>query len=492
MGLKILFAASEVAPFAKTGGLADVAGSLPLALKDLGHDVRVVMPYYQSVRDGGFLVSKLEADIAVPMGDRIVRAAILEGRLDRRVPVYFLEHNDYYQREELYRTKHGDYPDNAERFLFFSKAILDIPGKTDFIPDIFHCNDWQTGLAPLLLSYGHREDSRLAASRSVFTIHNMAYQGIFWHLDMPLLNLGWEVFTPEILEFYGKINLLKAGLAGADLITTVSKKYAQEIQTQEFGCGLEGVLHARKKDLCGIVNGVDYDQWSPEKDNLIAQHYSPAEMRGKTACREDLLAHFGLNAEPHEPIVGMISRLADQKGLDLLAGALEAILDTGALLIVLGNGEEQYHAMLKNAQEHHPGHIGLHLGFDDSLAHKIEAGCDIFLMPSRFEPCGLNQMYSMKYGTIPLVHATGGLDDTVRDYNAATGEGNGFKFSEYNVQSLLSKFSEAMQVFKQPSAWRKLMQNAMACDYSWHHSATEYEKVYAMALNNKRRTIAAI
>lgn len=490
MALKVLFAASEVTPFAKTGGLADVAGSLPAVLRRLGHDVRVVMPYYRAVRAGRFEARKLPGSVSVRISEKIVEAEIYEGALPGGTPVYFIAQDQYYDRPELYRTKAGDYEDNAERFIFFSKAILDLPRGTGFMPDIFHCNDWQTGLAPLLMALAE-DGSALASSRSVFTIHNMAYQGVFWHLDLHLTNLGWEVFHPEILEFYGKINLLKAGMVGADEINTVSRKYAQEIQTPEYGCGLEGVLQSRSADISGILNGADYDEWSPEKDKHIARRYSPQDLVGKKECRKDLLKHFHLQASEKRPVFGIISRLVDQKGFDLIGSVLDALLQSGAALVVLGSGEEKYQKLLKDAAKRFPERVGVHIGFDDALAHTIEAGSDVFLMPSHFEPCGLNQMYSMKYGTIPVVRATGGLDDTVENWDAVACKGNGFKFEPYRADALMGKIQDAMRVYHDEDQWTRLMRNAMACDFSWEKSAAEYEQLYRTALAKPRRRIYA-
>ncbi len=480
--MKILFAASEVAPFAKTGGLADVAGALPGALKKLGHDVRIVMPYYRCVAQGGFAVKSLGLEVAAPISDRTVKAAVHMGQTADGVPVYFLDQPAYFDRPELYRDKQGDYPDNAERFLFFSKAIVALAAETGFYPDLLHANDWQTGFAPLWLACTCRDDARWDKTRAVFTVHNMAYQGIFWHLDMHLTNLSWDVFTPEILEFYGKINLLKAGIVAADAVTTVSRKYAQEIQTPEYGCGLEGVLQARKSALTGILNGVDYAEWGPENDKHIAKTYRPGAMDGKRRCREDLLRQFRLRLPEAGAVIGMISRLADQKGWDITLPAMQDILARETALIVLGSGEEKYQAALRDLQRRYPDRVGLVLGFDNALAHKIEAGSDLFLMPSRFEPCGLNQIYSMRYGTLPVVRATGGLDDTVRDFDPGTGQGNGFKFQPYTTEALLQAVDRALETVWD-SAWKqKAVENAMACDFSWDASAKEYERLYAQTL----------
>jgi len=480
--LNVMIAASEVAPFAKTGGLADVAGALPAELEDLGHRVCVVMPYYRVVNKGSFAITDTGMKVSVQVSDRTVDAGVFSTKIGRDVTVYLLRNDAYYDREELYRTKEGDYLDNAERFIFFSKAVIALAQAVGFKPDIINCNDWQTGLIPIYLKWAERENPFFSGTRTVYTIHNLAYQGLFWHLDMHLTNLPWDVFTPEGIEFYGKMNLMKAGIVGADVVTTVSKKYCHEIQTEEYGCGLEGVLLSRKHDVYGILNGVDYDDWSPEKDRNIAKNFGVDTIAGKTLCRADLLAQYKLPLEDEVPVIGVISRLADQKGFDLIAEAFDEIIAMGYAFVLLGTGEEKYHVLFDNMARKYPRRVGVVLGFNNALAHKIEAGCDLFLMPSRFEPCGLNQIYSLKYGTVPVVRATGGLDDTIKNFNPATGEGTGFKFAKYSPVAMLEKLEEAIDTYKNKPAWRQVMRNGMACDFSWRASATEYDRIYRIAL----------
>lgn len=480
--LNIMIAASEVAPFAKTGGLADVAGALPAELEKLGHHVCVVMPYYKMVKKGNFRIEDTGKKVTVQISDRTVQGDIFAAKIGTDVTVYLIGKDQYFDRDELYRTKEGDYLDNAERFIFFSKAIIALAQEVGFKPDIINCNDWQTGLVPILLKWAERDNPFFAGTKTIFTIHNLAYQGLFWHLDMHLTNLPWDVFTPEGIEFYGKINLMKAGIVGSTLVTTVSKKYCQEIQTPEYGCGLEGVLLSRKHDLYGILNGVDYNEWSPERDKYIAKNYGPATIADKVVCRRDLLAQYKMTMDDRTPIIGVISRLADQKGFDLIADTIDEIMAMGFGFILLGTGEEKYHTLFETIAKKYPKQAGVVLGFNNALAHKIEAGCDFFLMPSRFEPCGLNQIYSLKYGTVPIVRATGGLDDTIKNYNPATGEGNGFKFSKYSAVAMIDKLQEAMSTFKDKEKWAQVVANGMQCDFSWHASAMEYDRIYHVAL----------
>ncbi len=483
--LRIVITASEAVPFAKTGGLADVAGALPVHLEKLGHNVCLIMPYYRMAKKSRLHIEDTGHAIVVQISDKLVEGRIFRSTLGDNVTVYLIRNDDYYDRPELYTTKEGDYTDNAERFIFYSKAVLEVLKKFNLKPDIIHCNDWQTGLIPVLLKYKEQDNKLFKHTATVFTIHNLAYQGLFWHLDMPLTNLSWDVFTPEGIEFFGKINLMKAGIVFADVINTVSKKYSKEIQTPEFGCGLEGVLSGRSKDLYGIVNGVDYQRWNPQTDPFIKCKYSPTDMRGKKLCKEDLLLEFGLKNRRDVPVIGIISRLADQKGFDLIAGAIEDIMKLDIFFILLGTGSEKYHRLFKSIAEKYPQKVGVKLTFNNELAHKIEAGSDFFLMPSRYEPCGLNQLYSLKYGTIPIVRATGGLDDTITNYNQKTKQGNGFSFKTYSQKAMLAKIKEALKVYHAKDEWRDLVKTCMELDYSWLRSAQSYEELYKRALTKK-------
>jgi starch synthase len=475
--MRILLASPEVAPFAKTGGLADVAGALPKALAKLGHDVRVVLPKYRMVDPAKHGLRPRLASLPVPVAGRMEPATVWEGTIDS-APVYFVQHDGYYDREALYQTKEGDYPDNAERFAFFSRAILEMVRRLAFLPEIFHCNDWQTGLVPTYLRTTLQGVRELQTTGVLFTVHNLGYQGLFPPEALAAVNLGRELFNPFGIEFYGKVNFLKAGLVFADLITTVSRKYSQEIQTEEFGHGLEGVLRARAKDVHGILNGIDYDEWHPTRDAFIAARFSRDDIAGKATCKADLQRAFGLPDRPDAPLLAAISRLTPQKGMDLVVKALDALPDLDAQFVLLGTGDADLHQAFQGARARHPTRIGLKLGFDVALSHKIEAGADMFLMPSRYEPCGLNQMYSLAYGTAPVVRATGGLDDTIQPFDPGTGEGTGVKFTEATSEALVQAVRAAVALYRQPDHWGRLVRNGMACDFSWDRSAAEYVALY--------------
>jgi len=475
--MRVLFAASEVAPFAKTGGLADVAGALPKALAALGHDIRIVLPKYRMVDAEQHGLRRILPKLPVPIAGTVETGAVWEGAIGP-VPTYFIEQADYYDRDGLYQVNGKDHPDNAERFAFLSRAVLELTRALDFSPTVFHCNDWQTALVPTYLQTTHRGDPEFRRSGVLFTVHNLGYHGLFKPATLAIANLGSDLFTPFGVEFYGKVNFLKAGLVFSDLINTVSRKYSQEIQTEEFGHGLEGVLRARANDLHGILNGIDYEEWHPGHDRFITARFSADNLRGKAACKADLQQVFGLPERADIPLLAIISRLAEQKGIDLIAESLDAILDLDTQFVLLGTGEPTLHEAFEAAKARHPSRIGLKLGFDVALSHKIEAGADMFLMPSRYEPCGLNQMYSLAYGTIPVVRATGGLDDTIQPFDPETGAGNGFKFAETTADALLLTVNEAVALYHQRERWIRLIKNAMACDFSWNRSAKEYDALY--------------
>lgn len=485
--LNIVLVASEVVPFAKTGGLADVAGSLPKALASLGHQVSVFMPRYPSVERAVRSLEKVHGGIDVPMGPHRERGAIWSARLAPRIPVYFVEHAGFFNRDSLYTTPSGDYPDNAQRFSFFAKVVLEACRALDLQADLIHCHDWQTGPIPAYLKTSLQHDPTFAQMGSLLTIHNIAYQGLFPAQVMEFLGLPPETYSMQGIEFYGQVNFLKAGIVYADLVNTVSRRYSQEIQTAEFGYGLEGILQYRAQDVHGILNGVDYSEWNPAMDRLIAARYSATNLAGKQVCKRDLLQAFQLPPDLlHTPLIGMITRLVDQKGLDLMRSAIHRMLALDLGLVVLGTGEAQYEAFLREVALRYPTKVGVRIGFDNTLAHKIEAGSDLFLMPSRFEPCGLNQIYSLKYGTIPVARATGGLDDTIEPYDSALDRGTGFKFGPYGAETLLTTLQEALTVYRDRSAWERLMRRAMQADFSWTRSAQEYVELYARALAKRR------
>ena len=484
--LRVLVMASEVEPFAKTGGLADVAGALPAALASLGHDVRVLMPKYRGVDARVETLRAVVPRLMVPLGEREVEGAVFEGRTLADVPVYFLGQDHYYDREGLYGTADGDYWDNCERFIFFCRggleALLHLEEADGgpWLPQVIHCNDWQTGLVPVYLRTLYRDHPSLGRIATLFTIHNLAYQGVFWHYDMPMTGLGWDLFTPAGIEFYGKLNFLKAGLVFADLLTTVSRTYAREIRTSAFGNGLEGVLEERSHDLHGVINGLDYASWNPAKDAAIVQPYSADDPAGKTACREALRAELGLASAPG-PVVAMVTRLAEQKGADLVLGALPGILAEGCQFVLLGSGDAGLEAAFVEAARQHPGQVAAHIGYDADLARRFYAGADCLLMPSRYEPCGLSQLIALRYGAVPLVRRTGGLTDTVTEFDPARRTGTGFAFDAFAVEALLDAVRRATSAYRQPALWKALVRNGMAEDFSWEASAREYVTLYAKA-----------
>ncbi len=489
--MKILFASPEIVPFAKTGGLADVSGALPKALEKLGEDVTAIMPKYRAVDDKKFGLEYTGKNIQVPISNRIEEAKIYKGYINRQktdIPIYFIDKKEYYDRPYLYGTPAGDYPDNAERFIYFDRAILETCKTIGLKPDVIHCNDWQTGMVPVYLKTLYKDDPFFKDTSTLFTVHNLGYQGLFWHLDMHLTNLGWDIFSPDGIEFYGKINILKGGLVYSDAITTVSKTYSQEIQTKEYGCGLDGVLRKRKDDLYGVVNGIDYEEWNPATDKYLSAKYLKENLSGKWDCKKDLLNIYGLKASKEVPVLSVISRLADQKGFDLIAEIMDELMKLDVQFVLLGTGEDKYHKLFEDIGKKYPSKAGIKIGFDNALAHKIEAGADMFLMPSRYEPCGLNQLYSLKYGTIPIVRATGGLNDTIENYDPVRKSGNGFKFTEYSSKTLLTTIKTAVDFYRDKSQWNRLMINAMGEDFSWSHSAREYVELYKKAVNRKTKT----
>ncbi|MEW6535655.1 MAG: glycogen synthase GlgA [Candidatus Auribacterota bacterium] len=481
--IRITIAASECFPFSKTGGLADVVGALPKELEKIGCEVCVFTPLYQCVKNGKFDLQDLGKEITIVISDRLVKGTIYKSTIGNNVAVYFIGNDHYYNRPELYSTNDGDYLDNAERFIFFSKAVIEALKELNIQTDVMHCNDWQTGLIPVFFKLKENNNTFFSQTSTVFTIHNLAYQGLFWHLDMPLTNLSWDIFSPEGIEFYGKINLMKAGIVFADLINTVSKTYSKEIQTEELGCGLEGILKTRADKLFGILNGVDYDVWDPETDPFIKQNYSCIDMSGKTLCKQDLLDSFELTNNNNLPIFGMISRLEDQKGFDLITKRFEDFMALDLILVILGTGNNKYQKIFEELKQQYPDRLGVKITFDNSLAHKIEAGSDFFLMPSRFEPCGLNQMYSLRYGTVPIVRATGGLNDTVKDFNPQTEIGNGFSFKPYTSNALLEKIKQALKIYKSKNHFNRLRCNGMQEDFSWMAAAKQYLKLYKKSLS---------
>lgn len=502
--VRCIHASSEVAGFAKTGGLADVVASLPAALQARGIECMIIMPLYRACRSSRIVPT--EHRFRIPIGDRLMEGRLWRGELPNgRVPVYFIEQPEYFDRDDpakksgIYQYAEADgqqkdYGDNSSRFGFFCRAILEAMRLANFWPDILHLHDWQTGLAGVYLSEIYRRFGKpdlrgnYARIRTFFTIHNLAYQGAFPPDDVPRLGLPWRLFTMDKLEFYGQLNFLKAGLVQADRLTTVSPTYAREIQTTLFGCGLHGVLLQRSALLQGIVNGIDDQIWNPSTDRMIASNYDDATVNdGKAKCKAALQQHFKLDVQPRTPLLGIVSRLATQKGFDLIDKVIPDIVRQGVQLVVLGDGEKTYSDMFVKLQKEFPRRVGLHLGYSESLAHQIEAGADIFLMPSRYEPCGLNQLYSLKYGTVPVVHATGGLADTVVDAteeNVALARATGFSFLPYTTTAFGQALGRCLAMYRdEPVRWKRLQRTGMMQDWSWQRSAKEYERLYQQVLS---------
>jgi starch synthase len=475
--MRILFVASEGLPFSKTGGLADVVEALPKALVELGHEVAVVLPRYRGTKAATAVLPSL----TVPTGHGLRFPAVADGQMISGVRYFFVDDPEYFDRDQLYGENGKDYVDNAERFGEFSRVAVEI-SKLVWPTDLLHCHDWQSALVPVLLRTLYERDPLLRGVPVVFTIHNMGYHGLFPATALADLGLPETLFRVDALEFYGRINFLKAGLIFADYLTTVSHTYAQEIQTPEYGHGLDGVVRSRAARLRGILNGVDYSVWSPEQDTFIAARYSAKDLSGKQSCKKDLLAQFKLDTSNlQRPVLGIVSRFVDQKGFDLIAQVAPELLEQDLALTVLGAGEPQYESLFRELAGSYPTKVGVKVGFDNALAHKIEAGADMFLMPSRYEPCGLNQLYSLRYGTVPIVRATGGLDDSIEAYEINTSRGTGFKFEPYTATALLGCIQEALETYRNRPAWHKLRANGMAKDFSWRVSARQYAQLYEVA-----------
>jgi starch synthase len=485
--MKILFVASEGLPFSKTGGLADVLEALPKSLAALGHEIAVLLPRYRKTKT----LAVAAPGLTIQMGDKLRFPPILDGGMIRGVHYFFVDDPEYFEREHLYGVAGKDYPDNAERFAEFSRAAIEF-AKSIWKPDVIHCHDWQSALVPVLLRTQYEKDATVQKLPVVFTIHNMGYHGTFPRDAMKKIGLPAELFKIDAMEFYGRVNFLKGALVFSDFLTTVSPKYAEEIQTLEYGHGLDGVVRHRSDRLVGILNGVDYGTWNPEKDRLIAAKYSAKDLTGKLACKSDLLEVFGLDSQKlHSPVIGIVSRFADQKGFDLIASAASELLAEDLKIVVLGAGESKYEKMMRDLAAVYPGKLSVKVTYDNALAHKVEAGADIFLMPSRYEPCGLNQIYSLRYGTVPVVRATGGLDDTIEAFDPVTGRGTGFKFQAYEAAGLLVAMRQALAIFQnEPATWRRIQINGMAKDFSWQVSATEYARLYEVARKSRNRKTA--
>ena len=475
--MRILFAASEALPFAKTGGLADVLEGLPRALAAQGHEVAIVLPRYRGIKTAAVVLPS----VTVPLGMRLRFPSVGDGATLAGVRYYFVDDPTFFDREGLYGGDAGDYPDNAERYSEFCRVAIEV-AKHVWPPDVIHCHDWQSALIPVLLRTSFGDDALVRDVPVVFTIHNMGYHGLFGREALDRAGIPQGIFHPGGIEFFGNVNFLKGGLVFSDYLTTVSRKYAQEIQTREYGYGLDGVVRTRADRLVGIVNGVDYTAWNPEKDKLIPAKYSAKDLSGKQLCKQALLELFSIPAEHlSKPLIGIVSRFADQKGFDLIAEKAHELMHEELVLVVLGTGDTKYEKLFRALAQAYPGRVGVKIAYDNAAAHKIEAGADMFLMPSRYEPCGLNQIYSLKYGTVPIVRATGGLDDTIEQFDIEHGTGTGFKFVEYSGAALMKAVRQALHLFMDERIWKRIQLNGMARDFSWKGAALEYAKVYAAA-----------
>ena len=490
--MKILFVASEVAPFAKSGGLADVAGALPKALTALGHDVRVVMPRYYVIDKEKYGLKALGSPLVVDMGDLgKLYAGVYEAYLPHSTtPIYFIEYDDFFGRKGLYDEDGFGFSDNDIRFIFFSKASMELAKMLDFKPDIIHANDWHSAPLAILLNSAYAFDPNFAYTGSLLSIHNLEHQGRFSKEAMNLLGVGWEHFVEGELEEYDGVNLLKGGIVHADAIVAVSQKYAKEICTPEFGFGLQNLLLGAQEKLHGILNGVDYEEWSPSCDTFLPALFDADSLEGKAECKRSLQREFGLPVRSDVALVGLVGRLAEQKGITLIATAFEMLLNADVQIVLLGAGESWAQNFFKDKAKKYPEKFAAYIGYDNRLAHLIEAGSDIFLMPSLFEPCGLNQIYSLRYGTIPLVRATGGLDDTIENYDPQSKSGTGFKFYDATPSALLGTFSWALDVYYNDKAgFATLIQNAMSKRYEWSRAALEYVKVYETIIQRRKHEL---
>lgn len=482
--MRILIATPEAVPYVKTGGLADVTGALLKELRQKNENTSLILPLYSGIKNN-FKLYRTDKSVRITMGGITAVGDIWISGKSPSPQSYFIDCENLYGRPELYRTSDGDYPDNAIRFIFFSRAVIETCIAMNMKPDVIHCNDWQTAMLPLYLKTIYRGNKYLKKTAILYTIHNLGYQGLFAASDMKYTGIGWDYFTPERLEFYGRLNFMKAGLLYSDLINTVSATYAKEILEKENGFGLDGVLRKRQDDLYGVINGIDYNEWGPAKDSLIPEQYSIDNIKGKARCKRVLLEKTGLNNE-RLPLLGIVSRLFSQKGVDLLYNSLEELVSMSVNLVILGKGEDYYQNLFTNAAEKYRGRVFVKIGFEESLAHLIYAGCDFFLMPSRYEPCGLGQLIAMKYGTIPIARKTGGLADTIQDYNHILSKGTGFLFSDYTPSAMQDAVKRALCVFTDNKRMKKMISDTMKSDFSWKTSAEKYLGLYIKAIKKVR------
>jgi starch synthase len=489
--MKLLLASSEVHPYSKTGGLADMVGALAKSLAREGHQVSLVTPLYKGIREKFPALAPVDLNLDLPLGARQVRADLWSLSPIENLTIYFIDQPEFYFRHSPYLQPNGiSYPDNDERFIFFSKAVVYL-ARHVLKPDLIHVHDWQVGFVPLLMRHEKLAAGWANPPPSCLTIHNLAYQGTFPAWRYTFTNLPWDYFNADGAEFYGQMNCLKAGIAYADLDTTVSPRYAREITTPEFGCGLEGLLQKRKNDLVGILNGVDYEEWNTTHNPYLRHPYSVEDLSGKTANKLELQKELGLPVNANLPLFGSITRLADQKGVDILLGALEEMLSADMQFVVLGSGEPTFEAAYRDLAQRYPTKVAAKIGFNQGLSQRIEAGCDFFIMPSRFEPCGLNQMYSLHYGTIPIVRITGGLDDSVIDIAEDLDHADGIKFSEYSSSALAKSIRKALALYATPELLTHYRINGMTMEFSWEKTARKYSEVYEKLLTKEVKVAVA-
>ncbi|MGP8238021.1 MAG: glycogen synthase GlgA [Limisphaerales bacterium] len=480
--MKILLASSESLPYSKTGGLGDMTGALGKFLARAGHQVGLVTPLYRGLRDRFPDIQPFDWKLDLALGPGRVAGNVWSRESPPGLTTYFIDRQEFFDRDDLYQERGTDYPDNAERFVFFAKAVVHLARYLPWQPELLHLHDWQTALAALLARDQKLRDNWTAAPATCLTIHNLAFQGLFPASKYPLTDLPLDYLQPEGAEFFGGFNCLKAGIAYADLITTVSPRYAREITTEAFGCGLDGVLRRRQEALYGILNGVDYDEWKTGGNPFLAQSYSAADFSGKMACKAALQRELGLPEAPHIPVFGTVTRLSEQKGVDIQLAALQEMLAADMQFVLLGSGSRDYERGYRKLAAMHPSKCAVRIGFDTGLSHRVEAGCDFYLMPSRFEPCGLNQMYSLRYGAIPIVRGTGGLDDSVVDAADDAARSDGIKFREYSVRALAKAIRKALVLYAEPALVEHYRRNGMAKDFSWERTAARYEELYRRLL----------
>lgn len=482
--MNILLAASEAAPYIKTGGLADVTSSLLNEYKKRKENAYLILPLYRSIKQKFPNLKVTDIIISVPVGRKVIKSRVY--RYEKKV--YFIECDEFFDRDEPYGSPSGDYPDNAARFAFFSRGILEITKAIKFRPDVIHCNDWQTGLVPLYLKTLYKGDNFFRDTATLLTIHNIGYQGLFPASDLFVTGLGWDLFNPDGIEFYGKINFLKAGILSADVLNTVSKTYAQEILQPEYGFGLDGVLRSREADLYGVINGIDYNEWDPETDSLIPARYLTTDLSGKETCKQDIITTFfpkSKTAAGKTPVLGMVGRLAEQKGIDSVIRAMSDLSQYTLKLIILGKGEAFFHRSLSELAGTYPKMFAVHTAFDEQVAHRVYAGCDFFLMPSRYEPCGLGQLIAMRYGCIPIARNTGGLADTIHDYDPLSVKGTGFLFVDYSPYALLDSIKRALCLYTEKDKLQTIIRNGMNMRFTWKRSAENYLELYTKGITKK-------